>query len=158
MDYPVLSPSLLSKMDFQSIHANSLYTRDGSEDVFTSVFGWYFGWCQHFDGKFCVVVTDSLPDRSCLMREPACQRFDQFHPEMPVVCTVRQLQGPSRPTTLPGFLFLSSFGASQSFPVSSYSIPHQICRYIQDKGPSSYYVSPPSSSFSHSFFLFSLPI
>ena len=50
------------------------------------------------------------------MREPACQRFDQFHPEMPVVCTVRQLQGPSRPTTLPGFLFLSSFGASQSFP------------------------------------------
>ena len=49
------------------------------------------------------------------MREPACQRFDQFHPRDAVVCPVRQLQGPARPQTLPGFLFLSSFGATQPF-------------------------------------------
>ena len=65
------------------------------------------------------------------MREPACQRFDQFHPRDAVVCPVRQLQGPARPTTLPPFLFLSSFGATQPKPPFLF-YPHQICRYIQD--------------------------
>ena len=142
-----------------SIHANSLWTRNGSEDVFTSVFGGYFAWCQHFDGKFCVVVTDSLPDRSCLMREPACQRFDQFQPpRCPSSAPSANCRAP--PVLQP---FLVSYSCPlleppNPFQLSSYSIPHQICRYIQDKGPSSYYVSPPSSSCSYSFFLFSSPM
>ena len=51
------------------------------------------------------------------MREPGCQRFDQFHPRD----APRRLPGPpiagTRPSvpTLPGFLFLSSFGATQPF-------------------------------------------
>ena len=68
---------------------------------------------SQFAGGFCVVVTDSLPDSSCLMREPGCQRFDQSHPRDAPRLPVRQLQGPARPQTLPGFLFLSSFGATQ---------------------------------------------
>ena len=53
---------------------------------------------QYFACRFCVVVTDSLPDRSCLMREPACQRFDQFHPR-----DARRLHRPPIAGPLPSY-------------------------------------------------------
>ena len=68
------------------------------------------------------------------MREPGCQRFDQFHPRD----APRRLPGPPIagthppvPTNPSWFLIPVLFWSHPTLFLPSYSIPHQIGKYIQ---------------------------